>query len=91
MPTPRRNRATQPDLPKPDCKLGYTQQQVEAIMGPRSTDFHRWMRGQTVSLCEGTEWDYDSQTSKLTGCGPHGVIIYRSDVEQFLRGGGPLD
>lgn len=78
-------------LPKPECRYGYTHAQIDAIMGDRVNEFHRWMRGQTVSVCDGHEWNHDSQACELTGCGPHGVAIYRSDVEQFLRGGRPLD
>lgn len=60
-------------------------------MGDQVKAFHRWMGGQTVSLCDGTEYDYAEKRSVLTGCGPHGVVIYRCDVEQYLEGGAPLD
>lgn len=80
-----------PPLPDPHCELGYTHAQIEQIMGERVNQFHRWMAGQTVGLCEGRRWNHETGTSEVTDCGPHGVVIYRSDVQQFLEGGAPLD
>lgn len=94
LPSPRRHRPKIHrinTLPKPECKWGYTHQQIELIMGDRSAEFHRWMAGQTFSVCDGREGKYEQGQYVPTGCGPHGVVIYRSDVEQFLRGGPPLD
>lgn len=71
-------------LPEPRCRLGYPQDQVKEITGSRYDEFGRWMRGQTIALCEGTKNPY--------GCSdPHGIVIYGSDIAQFLRGGPVLD
>lgn len=86
-----RSRDKRTGLPEPECKWGYTNQQIEQIMGDRVNDFHRWMAGQTVCLCEGVEYNHAEKRSIPSGCGPHGVIIYPSDVMQFLDGGRPLD
>lgn len=77
-------------LPKPECPYGYTRAQVEQIMGDRVQDFWRWMKGQTVSLCDGREYDYERQAYVDTGhC--HGTIVYASDVRNFLAGGRAFD
>lgn len=88
-----RSRDKRTGLPEPECPFGYTQAQVEQIMGDRLHDFYRWMRGQTTMLCEGRHYDYKIKSYVPDGCGPggHGMIIYRSDVMQYLDGGAPLD
>lgn len=74
-------------LPEPDCRFGYTVPQVEEIMGSRFDAFTAWMRGQTMSICDGTLWDYDAKMAVPSGCsGPHGTVIYPWDVERFLAG-----
>lgn len=69
-------RAAQPVVDmKPECTFGYTDEQVTRIMGARLYDFRRYMDGITGTVCDGEE-----------GCGPHGVITYRQDVERYLLG-----
>lgn len=89
MSTRRINRVP-PRLPEPECKWGYTSRQIEQIMGDRIDAFYRWMRGQTVSLCGGSEYRHGEGYAP-NACGPHGTVVYRCDVEQYLQGGGPLD
>lgn len=93
MTEPRRSRAKRTGLPEPECQHGYTQTQIEKIMGDRIDAFYRWMRGQTTMLCDGRRYDYTIKSYVPDGCSPggHGMIIYRSDVEQYLNGGFPLD
>lgn len=62
-------------LPAPECVLGYTGNQVREIMGDRLDEFHRWMRGQTVSGCQAEECDR-----------AHGGVVYESDLVRFLDG-----
>lgn len=63
-------------MPEPICKYGYTQSQVDLIIGlARKDEFAEWMRGQTVSLCEGCDG------TRLA----HGFITYRSDVWRFIN------
>lgn len=62
-------------LMDPECTFGYTQDQVAQIMKVRLYEFRQWMTGQTEALCDGEG-----------GCGPHGIITYRQDVERFLLG-----
>ena len=78
-------------LEKPECKYEYTEEQVNRILGPRADDFHKWARGQTRAICDGREYDYLLKIYKLSCCGPHGLITYKCDLEQFLGGGRPLD
>lgn len=71
-------------LEKPLCKYGYTRKQVERIMGKRLGQFDKWMRGQTMAICE--------VKPGWPGCKKaHGLITYQIDVECFLAGLDPLD
>lgn len=73
-------------LPDPICKWGYPPGQLEEILGDRMAEFEKWMDGQTTVLCEGREWNYRKKEYVSTGCGPHGVIVPRWDVERFVAG-----
>lgn len=39
------------NLPKPDCRLGYTDSQITEIVGDQKPHFNRWISGQTRALC----------------------------------------
>jgi len=73
-------------LPQPECKYGYTQKQLERILGDRISDFDKFMNGQTGAICNGQEYNYDDDKHEMTGCGPHGYVVYKSDLEGFLNG-----
>lgn len=73
-------------LPTPECRLGLTHDQVTELFGDRIGEFHRWMWGQTVGLCEGRRWNRETKQYEPSGCGPHGAAYYRSDVRRFLAG-----
>lgn len=79
------------ELPEPVCKLGYPVAQLEEILGDRMPTFWHWMRGQTMSVCDGREYDYNTREHHPTGCGPHGSCVYPWDLRQFLAGGKALD
>jgi hypothetical protein len=74
------------NLPAPDCRLGYTDSQVSAIVGAHLKEFNFWMAGQTMSICEGRRYNFDREKYEPDGCGPHGVVIYPWDLERFLDG-----
>lgn len=79
-------------LPTPQCSLGYPLIQLQDILGATKYKvFNAWHSGQTGAICTGTEWDAEKGESVETGCGPHGIVVYKSDVVQFLSGGKPLD
>ncbi|MEV2239498.1 hypothetical protein [Micromonospora sp. NPDC049891] len=78
-------------LPDPDCRRGYTYDQMEAILAGQTDAFGRWMRGQTLAFCDGIEYDYESKAHKPTGCGPHGPVVYGHDLRRFLANLAPLD
>lgn len=73
-------------LMDPECNMGYTEEQVTRIMGARLYDFRRWMHGQTGAICDGKQWNPETEEYEQTQCGPHGFITYRQDVERFLLG-----
>ena len=72
------------DLPEPACRYGYTRDQLAAILAGRLDEFHRWFHGQTGAICDGREWDFDACQWRDTGCGPHGMAVYSSDLRRFL-------
>lgn len=78
-------------LPKPDCEYGYTDTQLDDILGDRRPEFNRWMRGQTVAVCDGRRWIPETRVYVASGCGPHGAATYGSDLRRFLAGGPVLD
>jgi hypothetical protein len=78
-------------LPKPACQLGYTNNQLDEILGTRRKDFSKWLHGQTVALCDGRNYNSRLKTYVDSGCGPHGLITYTSDLIGFLNGSPVLD
>jgi hypothetical protein len=73
-------------LPEPICKYGYPTSQVDRIMGSRMKEFNNWMAGQTITMCDGREYDHAKKEYIESGCGPHGFVIYSWDVQRFLEG-----
>jgi hypothetical protein len=51
----------------------------------RLEEFIKWMHGQTVGVCDGRRYDYNANTFRDTGCGPHGPVYYRHDVARYLN------
>lgn len=82
--------ADRKNLPDPDCTYGYTEAQIEDIMGSRLEEFNKWMAGQTMAICEGREYNHSKGEYVATGHS-HGVIVYVGDVMNFLRGFPVLD
>ena len=79
-------------LPKPDCKNGYTADQLIKILTPSEMEaFSTYMRGQTMTLCEGRIWSHELEKYIPSNCGPHGPVVYTCDLERFLQGLPPLD
>ena len=81
-------------LPEPQCKLGYPTAQVEEILSAKGEDywaFNKWMTGQTMGVCDGREYNHEAHRYEPTHCGPHGIVVYGSDIKQYLAGGAPLD
>jgi hypothetical protein len=85
----------------PSCPDGYTEKDLEIIMGARLPEFRKWMTGQTCSLCEGKEYNHATQQYQSTVCSGmfpgmavsrdevlegHGMITYTWDVDRFLKG-----
>lgn len=73
------------NLPIPECKYGYTEVQITSILGVKLEQFNCWMRGKTGAICDGREYNYDKKIYESTNCGPHGFIIYKTDLLRFLN------
>lgn len=54
-------------LPPPGCPHGYTRSDLEGILGDRLPAFDRFMRGQTVMLCDGTTYRHDREHNEHCG------------------------
>lgn len=72
-------------IEKPECEGGYTFAQLERILGIHYEDFGRWMRGQTMMLCEGRRYNYDTE-GYVEACGgvAHGPVVYSWDLGRYL-------
>ena len=75
----------------PDCYFGYSREQLERLLaatGRSTSEFDRWMRGQTGALCTGLRYDHDIQEYVIDeNCvSGHGPVVYTWDVERFLSG-----
>ena len=68
-----------------ECEYGYSRHQVEEIMGDRLQEFDHWMRGQTMTLCEGKAYDHDKREyHEACGGVAHGPVVYDHDLRGFL-------
>lgn len=78
-------------LPPPSCALGYTITDLEAIFDTEEEQkkFYRWMRGQTISLCQGKHDRFEPEEKRCPIS--HGLIYYVWDVKTYVAGGQPLD
>jgi hypothetical protein len=70
------------------CPQGLTSEDLDELLGGRRREFMSWMRGQTMSICDGREYNHGEKRYEPTECAghPHGVVVYPWDVERFLRG-----
>ena len=87
VPPTRPPAAPETDVRVPVCSLGYPREQVEQLLAEEFAAFAHWMRGQTMATCDGRRYDHDAREYQPTGCGPHGVVVYPWDVDNYLRGG----
>lgn len=82
-------------IPEPSCPHGYTHDDLMKIFPTydERQAFNRWMRGQTIMVCDGHEYNYETKQYVETVCrsAPHGTVVYQWDVMQYLKGGKPLD
>lgn len=79
------------NLPPPECKEGYPINQLEKILGSRINKFYEYMVGQTMSICNGKLYNHNKKEYESTNCGPHGIVVYKSDLLTFLEGRPTLD
>jgi hypothetical protein len=73
---------------KQSCPQGLTESDLEEVIGKELDDFHHWMRGQTMSICDGRSYNHEARQYESTECAdsPHGIVCYPSDVQRYLRG-----
>lgn len=70
------------------CPLGLTIEELETLLGPTIERFWDWMYGQTMAICEGRRYNHETKEHEDDECAehPHGLVVYRSDVERYLAG-----
>lgn len=72
-------------LADPACRSGYPFDQLRTELGDaRYETLMRWMRGQTMSICEARSYSHETREYTPTGCGPHGPVVYKWDVDRWL-------
>lgn len=73
-------------LSEPECSYGYPWSQLEREFDAEVVDhLRKWLRGQTMSVCDGRQYNHDTGEYEATGHA-HGGVVYRWDVERFLEG-----
>ncbi|MFT4260365.1 hypothetical protein [Microbacterium sp.] len=74
-------------LPPPDCAFGYTQEQVNDLLGdgPAQQAFWDWMYGQTQALCTGEQYSHTEGHMVPNSCAghPHGPVVYTWDFARY--------
>jgi hypothetical protein len=65
-----------------------TEPDLKEVIGPDLSDFNHWMRGQTMSICDGRSYNHEAGQYEPTECAdtPHGIVAYPWDVERYLHG-----
>lgn len=76
----KRHRREKLILPEPKCIYGFTNKQIQTIMGNRLEAFQKWMRGQTVCCCPGMSQGCDNTDHRDS------TIVFEEDVVRFLKG-----
>lgn len=54
-------------MPEPSCPHGYTQSDLEALFGEALPKFSKWMTGQTMMICEATQYHYNRKHGTFCG------------------------
>lgn len=69
-------------LKDPSCPQGYTTDDITNILGDREEKFWYWMRGQTMSICEGTTYDHNRKGYFSTECSEMlpGMPVRREEI-----------
>ena len=71
------------------CPYGLTEYDLQRLFGDDELmAFRWWMRGQTMTICDGQSYNHDTQEYEPTPCSdsPHGIVAYPWDVERYLSG-----
>lgn len=73
-------------IPEPLCSGGYPWYQVEEILDDETfAAFSKWMNGQTMMLCEGRRYNYETKEYEVDCDGvSHGGVVYAWDLKRFL-------
>ena len=76
----------------PECTFGYPTTQLGRVLDAQAYNrLMLWMRGQTMAICDGRRFNYETGEYEPTGCGPHGPVVYTHDVERWSRAGPIID
>lgn len=81
-------------LPEPKCERGYPWHQIEeeVLDANGLAELSRWMYGQTMMLCQGQVYNHEAREyDESCGGVAHGSVVYRWDLERFIKGGQIID
>jgi len=70
------------------CPKGYTVRDIMTLLDDRFPQFSLWIPPDAMTVCTGQRYDWNTLAYIPDECGttPHGVIYYRSYVENFTSG-----
>jgi hypothetical protein len=77
-------------LIEPSCPRGYTSRDIYNMLGDEDEAFWHFMRGQTMSLCNGSTYDHDKKAYFTTACSEMlpGMPLLASEVPLLEGHGG---
>lgn len=74
--------------PEYRCEYGIPVTWFREALSPEEFDaLLAWQAGATGAICTGERYDHALGANIDTGCGPHGLVFYRHNIERFLKKG----
>lgn len=74
----------EPDQP---CGLGLPSEHLRQVLSAgQFKSLNAYLVGQTIGICDGRRYNHDTEEYEPTGCGPHGTVVYRRDVQRWIDG-----
>lgn len=69
------------------CRMGIPIEDLRRVLPPAQFDsLFDYLDGQTMALCDGWQYNYETNATEDSGCGPHGGVVYVRDVRRWAAG-----
>lgn len=74
----------------PDCRYGFSDDYLRAnLSDAQYKALKNWMHGQTIMLCDGRRYNYETKEYEPSECGEkgeaHGAVLYTHDVNRWAN------